>query len=121
VRVPPLTLFGGIRSAQPFLSLHPGAAAMSKLVLLGAVTLLAAPLGLPFENTWFAGFVAGVSCYGLFVSLTVSLREPDETSSPAYVSFFRFMHSQFRVGTAYFSHPSIWKFFGHRKQDPEQK
>lgn len=92
---------------------------MSKLLLLGAVTVLAAPLGLPFENTWFAGFVAGVSAYGLFVSITVSLREPDSNSSPLYVAFFRFMHSQFRVGTAYFSHPSLWKFFKAAKQEPE--
>ena len=94
---------------------------MSKLLVLGMVTVLAAPLGLPFENTWFAGFVAGVSCYGLFVSMTVSLREPDETSSPAYVSFFRFMHSQFRVGTAYFAHPSVWKLFKASKESESPK
>lgn len=94
---------------------------MSKFLALGALALLATPLGLPFENTWFAGFVAGVSLYGLFVSITVSLREPDENSSPAYVTFFRFMHSQFRVGTAYFSHPSVWKFFKAGKPDSEAK
>lgn len=92
---------------------------MSKLLMLAAVALLAAPLGLPFENTWFAGFVAGVTCYGIFVSITVSLKEPDSNSSPAYVAFFRFMHSQFRVGTSYFAHPSVWKFFKANKEpDP---
>ena len=83
---------------------------MTKLILFSTL-LLAAPLGLPFENTWFAGFVAGVSLFGLFVSATVSMPEPDEVSSTFYNWLFRFMHSLFHVGTGYFAHPTSWKFF----------
>lgn len=81
-------------------------------VLVGVAMLLAvAPLGLPFENNWFSGFVAGVTFCGLFVSAVVSMSEPTETSSPTYVWLFRFGHSLFHLGTAYYAHPSLWKHF----------
>ena len=95
---------------------------MSKILLLGAITMLAAPLGLPFENTWFAGFVAGATGIGFFVSAVNSMPEPNENSSPQYVWLFRFGHSLFHLGTAYSAHPSMWKFLGsHRKPESEKQ
>jgi hypothetical protein len=81
-------------------------------VLVGVAMLLAvAPLGLPFENTWFSGFVAGVTAVSFLVSAIVSMTEPTEQSSPTYIWLFRFGHSMFHLGTAYFAHPSLWKYF----------
>jgi len=79
--------------------------------------LAVAPLGLPFENTWFAGFVTGVTACGFFVSAVVSMKEPDEHSSPQYVWLYRFGHSVMHMGTAYFAHPSVWRYFKDPRGD----
>lgn len=92
---------------------------LTKMVLLAGLLVLATPLGLPFENTWFAGFVAGVSLVGLFVSAVTSMMEPDDNSSHAYVWLFRFGHSALHLGTAYFAHRSQWKFFRTEKKESE--
>jgi hypothetical protein len=82
--------------------------------LVGVAMLLAvAPLGLPFENTWFAGFVAGVTFCGFFTAAVVS--------SAFYIWAYRFGHSMFHLGTAYFAHPSVWRYFkdprGSRREE----
>jgi formate hydrogenlyase subunit 3/multisubunit Na+/H+ antiporter MnhD subunit len=89
---------------------------------IGAAMLLAvAPFGLPFENTWFAGFFAGVTCVGVLVSAIVSMREPTEDSSAGYVWLFRFGHSLFHLGTAYYAHPSLWKYFKAGPRDDRRQ
>lgn len=80
--------------------------------LVGAAMLLAvAPFGLPFENTWFAGFIAGVTTVGFLVAAIVSMPEPKEDSRAGYIWLFRFGHSLLHLGTAYYAHPSLWKYF----------
>ncbi len=95
-----------------------------KLMVGVAMLLAVAPLGLPFENTWFAGFIAGVTFCGLFVAAVVSMPEPKEDSSPAYIWLYRFGHSVFHLGTAYFAHPSVWRYFkdprGSRRGEEHQ-
>jgi hypothetical protein len=95
-----------------------------KLAVGVAMLLAVAPFGLPFENTWFSGFVAGIWFCGLFVAAIVSMPEPTEDSSKMYVWMFRFGHSLFHLGTAYFAHPSLWKLFkaeqGREREGVEQ-
>jgi len=100
--------------------------------LVGVAMLLAvAPLGLPIENTWFSGFISGITCVGFFVAAVVSMPEPkdeqaERPSSMFYVWIYRFGHSLLHLGTAYFAHPTLWKHFkastsrdGRRWRDDE--
>jgi len=102
--------------------------------MVGVAMLLAvAPLGLPFENTWFSGFITGITSVGFFVAAVVSMPEPkdeqsEKPSSMAYVWLYRFGHSVLHLGTAYFAHPSLWKHFkastsrdGRRWRDDEEQ
>lgn len=73
--------------------------------------LAVAPLGLPFENTWFSGFIAGVGTMGFFVAGVVSMPEPKEDSSVAYIWLYRFGHAALHLGTSYFAHPTLWRYF----------
>jgi len=93
--------------------------------------LAVAPLGLPIENTWFSGFISGITCVGFFVAAVVSMPEPkdeqaERPSSMLYVWIYRFGHSLLHLGTAYFAHPTLWKHFkastsrdGRRWRDDE--
>lgn len=84
---------------------------MLKFALGVAMLLAVAPFGLPFENTWFSGYIAGVTSIGFFVAAVVSMPEPKEDSHPAYIWAFRFGHSILHLGTSYFAHPSLWRYF----------
>jgi len=83
--------------------------------------LAVAPFGVLFENTWFAGFISGVTVMGWFVAGVVSMKAPTEKSSPFYCWIFRFSHNVLRIGTAYNAHPSLWKFFEAAATDDRQE
>jgi hypothetical protein len=83
--------------------------------------LAVAPLGFHLKTPGSPASLRVIACTGLVVSAIVSMTEPTEQSSPAYIWLFRFGHSLFHLGTAYFAHPSLWKYFKAGPRDDRRQ
>lgn len=91
------------------------------LLPIGAFVALAAPFGLPIENTWFSGFVVGYGVNIVFGSAVSSLVEPDENSSKGYIFLYRYAHALSNRATAFAAHKSFWKFFTLAKPEGQEE